>query len=50
MSGNVICSVTLLNDYVQPNERGIAQSWFAAGVYLGVGFSSITIALDKALG
>ena len=50
MSANVITSVTLLSDYVVPKERGIAQSVFAAGMYLGVGLSSASIAFDEAFG
>jgi len=33
-----------------PKERGIAQSIFAAGVYLGVGMSSISVLIDEAVG
>lgn len=33
-----------------PSERGIAQSFFAAGVYLGGGMSSISVVLDDAVG
>jgi len=50
MSGCVTCSVTLISDFSVPSERGIAQSIFAAGVYVGVGLSSMSIALDNAFG
>lgn len=50
MASNVPISVSLLCDYTVPWERGIAQSLYAAGMYLGVGFSSLSILLDEALG
>ena len=49
MASNVPISVSLLCDYTAPWERGRAQSLYAAGMYLGVGFSSLSIALDKAI-
>ena len=50
MGSCVPLSVSLLSDFTMPSERGIAQSIFAAGVYLGVGMSSISIIIDDALG
>jgi MFS family permease len=50
MSSNVPISVSLICDYVQPSERGRAQSLYAAGLYMGVGLSSLAELLDKAVG
>ena len=50
MATSIPYSVSILSDYTMPHERGIAQSIFAAGVYLGVGMSSISVLLDNALG
>lgn len=50
MASNVPLSVSLLCDYTDPHERGRAQSLYAAGMYLGVGFSSLSILLDEAIG
>jgi len=50
MSCCVPNSVSLICDYVIPGERGRAQSLFAAGVYLGVGLSSASTALDSEFG
>lgn len=50
MGSNVPLSVSLLNDYTMPDERGLAQSIYAAGVYLGVGMSNISVAIDNAAG
>ena len=50
MATSIPYSVSLLSDFTLPNERGIAQSIFAAGVYLGVGMSSISVLLDNAIG
>lgn len=50
MGANIPLSVSLLSDYTMPSERGIAQSIYAAGVYLGVGMSSISIFFDDAVG
>lgn len=50
MGSCVPVSVSLLSDFTMPSERGVAQSIFAAGVYLGVGMSSISVLLDNALG
>ncbi len=41
MSACVPISVSMICDYVVPGERGRAQSFFAAGMYLGVGLSSL---------
>ena len=46
MGSNVPLAVSLLSDYTMPSERGIAQSIYAAGVYLGVGMSSLSVLLD----
>jgi len=37
-------------DGLMRKDRGIAQSIFAAGVYLGVGMSSISVIIDNNLG
>jgi len=50
MGSCIPLSVSLLSDYTMPKDRGIAQSIFAAGVYLGVGMSSISIIIDNAVG
>lgn len=50
MSSNVPISVSLICDYVQPDERGRAQSLYAAGMYMGVGLSSLSELLDTAVG
>ena len=50
MGSNVPLSVSLLSDFTLPQERGIAQSIYAAGVYLGVGMSSISVILDNEYG
>jgi predicted MFS family arabinose efflux permease len=50
MSSDVPISVSLICDYAQPDERGRAQSLFAAGMYLGVGLSSLSELLDEAAG
>ena len=50
MGSNVPLGVSLLNDYTLPQERGIAQSIYAAGVYLGVGMSSLSLLLDAEFG
>jgi len=50
MASNVPISVSLLCDYTNPWERGRAQSLYAAGMYLGVGFSSLSVLLDDAYG
>jgi len=43
-------AVSLLSDYTMPSERGVAQSIYAAGVYLGVGMSSLSILFDDHFG
>jgi MFS family permease len=50
MASNVPISVSLLCDYTVPWERGVAQSMYAMGVYLGVGFSSLSVLLDQKYG
>lgn len=50
MGSCIPLSVSLLSDFTMPKERGIAQSIFAAGVYLGVGMSSISIVIDDRVG
>jgi len=50
MGSNIPLAVSLLSDYTLPSERGIAQSIYAAGVYLGVGMSSLSVILDDNLG
>ena len=50
MASNVPISVSLLCDYTVPWERGLAQSIYAMGVYLGVGFSSLSVLLDEHFG
>jgi MFS family permease len=50
MSSNVPLSVSLLCDYVEPHERGRAQSVYAMGMYLGVGLSSLSELLDEKMG
>lgn len=50
MGSNIPLSVSLLSDYTMPKDRGLAQSLYAAGVYLGVGMSSISIIIDNAVG
>jgi MFS family permease len=50
MSANVPISVSLICDYALPHERGRAQALFAAGLYLGVGLSSLSELLDEASG
>jgi MFS family permease len=50
MASNVPISVSLLCDYTVPWERGRAQSIYAAGMYLGVGFSSLSVLLDDHYG
>lgn len=50
MGSNIPLSVSLLSDYTMPNDRGVAQSIYAAGVYLGVGMSSISVIIDNAVG
>ena len=50
MGSCVPYSVSLLNDLTMPNERGIAQSLFASGMYLGAGLSSLTVLLDEKYG
>lgn len=50
MGSNIPLSVSLLSDFTMPAERGIAQSIYAAGVYLGVGMSSISVLFDGAVG
>jgi len=50
MASSVPVSVSLLSDFTLPKERGLAQAIFAAGVYLGVGMSSISLGLDQLLG
>lgn len=50
MSACVPVSVSMICDYVVPGERGRAQSFFAAGMYLGVGLSSLAQLLDEAVG
>lgn len=42
MSANVPISVSLICDFALPSERGRAQSFFGAGMYLGVGLSSLS--------
>jgi len=39
-------SVSLIADYYAPDERGKAQAIYGAGLYLGVGMSSISAILD----
>lgn len=43
-------SVSLIADYYAPDERGKPQAIFAAGLYMGVGLSSISEILDQAVG
>ena len=50
MATSIPYSVSMLSDYTMPHERGLAQSIFAAGIYLGVGMSSLSIFLDNAVG
>lgn len=50
MGSNIPLSVSMLNDFTMPDERGVAQSIFAAGVYLGVGMSSLSVIIDNAVG
>ena len=50
MGSCVPVSISLLSDYTLPKNRGLAQSIFAGGVYLGGGMSSLSLLLDKALG
>lgn len=50
MSAGVPISVSLICDYVLPNQRGRAQSFYACGMYLGVGLSSLSEILDEACG
>ena len=50
MGSNIPLAVSLLSDYTLPKERGIAQSIYAAGVYLGVGMSSLSVMLDDSMG
>lgn len=50
MGSCVPYSVSLLNDLTMPNERGIAQSLFASGMYLGAGLSSFTVLMDEKYG
>lgn len=50
MSACIPYSVSLICDYTLPKERGRAQSLFAAGMYLGVGLSSVSAILDQAVG
>ena len=50
MATSVPYSVSLLSDFTKPSERGLAQAIFAAGVYLGVGMSSLSVLIDKAVG
>ena len=50
MGSNVPLSVSMLSDLTLPSERGLAQSIYALGVYLGVGMSSIAIFFDESLG
>ena len=50
MSACIPYSVSLICDYTLPKERGRAQSLFAAGMYMGVGLSSVSAILDGAVG
>ena len=50
MGSCVPVSISLLSDYTLPKNRGLAQSIFAGGVYLGGGMSSLSLLLDKAFG
>ena len=50
MGSNIPLAVSLLSDYTLPKERGVAQSIYAAGVYLGVGMSSLSVLLDEHFG
>ena len=50
MASCVPVSVSMLSDFTLPRERGLAQALFAAGVYLGVGMSNLSIILDQAVG
>lgn len=50
MSGCVPLCVSLITEYFDHEELGRANSFFAFGVYLGVGLSSLSIILDKAMG
>ena len=47
---NVPISVSLISDYVAPNKRGFAQSFYAMGMYLGIGLSSLSEVIDIAVG
>ena len=48
--GSKPVSLSLLSDFNVPRDRGMAQAIFAAGMYLGVGMSSISLLLDKTYG
>jgi len=50
MGSCIPLSVSLLSDLTMPHDRGIAQSIFAAGVYLGVGMSSFSVMIDDSVG
>jgi len=50
MGSNIPLSVSLLSDFTMPKERGVAQSIYAAGVYLGVGMSSLSVIIDDSVG
>ena len=50
MGSNIPLAVSMLSDFTMPEDRGKAQSIYAAGVYLGVGMSSISIIIDEQIG
>ena len=50
MATSIPLSVSLLSDFTMPHERGLAQSIFASGIYLGVGMSSLSVIIDNAVG
>lgn len=50
MAACIPTSVSLITDYFEHELRGRANSMFAAGIYLGVAMSSLSLILDKTFG
>ena len=50
MGSNIPLAVSMLSDFTMPKDRGMAQSIYAAGVYLGVGMSSLSLIIDDQVG
>ena len=50
MGSSVPLCVSLLSDFTMPSERGLAQSLYASGLYIGYGMASLSILINERFG